>query len=92
MTKKDTSRERVGNYGFTCGWCDEMLDTPFDDHDRAAEYAQKLGWRMVVGYSPRWGEGAHNTCDRCAEGDQYAIPIWTPSLRGAALKAREAQP
>lgn len=70
-----------GSYGFTCGWCDAMLDTPFDDSDHACEFAQKAGWRMVWGVAARWGEGAHNTCPNCAEGDESAIPIWTAPRR-----------
>ena len=74
--------QQVGSYGFTCGYCETMLDTPFDDHEPASKFAQEQGWRMTFGFSPRWGEGANNTCPNCAEGDKDAIPMWLPSPAG----------
>lgn len=70
-----------GAYGFTCGYCEEMLDTPFDDSERASKFAQEQGWRMTFGPSPRWGDGANNTCPNCIAPGEEAIPIWTESTR-----------
>lgn len=66
---------RAGSYGFTCGYCETTLDTPFDDSARAERFAQQQGWRLTLGHSPRWGEGANVTCPNCAAGDRTASPI-----------------
>lgn len=55
----------VGKYGFTCGYCEAILDTPYDDAARAEQFAQQQGWRMTWGFSNRWGHGANNTCPDC---------------------------
>lgn len=62
-----TSRSRTppGSYGFTCWYCEKMLDTPFDDSKSAERFAQAAGWRLTLGYSKRWGDGANVTCPDC---------------------------
>lgn len=67
---------RVGSYGFTCGYCETMLDTPFDDAEPAQKFAQKQGWRMTCGPSPRWGNGTNITCPNCITPTEEAIPLW----------------
>lgn len=69
------------SYGFTCGYCEENLDTPFDDAKSAAKFAQEHGWRMTYGVSPRWGDGANNTCPNCIPinaAPDTVIPIYVP--------------
>lgn len=65
----------VGRYGFTCGYCETTLATPFDDAAHAEQFAQEAGWRMTLGYSPRWGEGANVTCPNCSQNDPTASSI-----------------
>lgn len=36
------------SYGFTCGYCLENLDTPYDDTDKAHQYADAAGWRYTL--------------------------------------------
>lgn len=55
----------MGSYGFSCGYCDVKLDTPYDDNAGAEEFAHKQGWRITMGPSTRWGFGANNTCPNC---------------------------
>lgn len=54
-----------GSYGFTCAYCDDMLDTPHKGAEKAARFAHDAGWRITHGTSKRWGEGANNTCPHC---------------------------
>lgn len=52
-------------YVFTCGYCERTLDTPYASAQLAADFAQLRGWRVTYGPSPRWGDGANNTCPDC---------------------------
>lgn len=71
-----TDAAMTGLYGFICGYCETMLDTPFDDHDSAAKFAQQQGWRMTFGSSPRWGLGANYTCPDCITPNEEVSSIW----------------
>lgn len=72
---RDVVRPPEGSYGFTCGYCETMLSTPFNDGEKASEFAHDLGWRYTLGQSPRWGEGYNITCPTCVNGDPDATPL-----------------
>jgi len=63
-------------YGFSCGYCEDFLETPFNDAKEAHRYAHDQGWRLTYGKTRTGGDGAQNTCSNCLLPSEHIIPMY----------------